>query len=71
MEQDLESSKEKVVLLSRENHNLQEELSEAYRLKVFSNLLPDQSVLILLQGRWALLGFFLLFATLYYSALQG
>jgi len=33
LEQELESSKEKVVLLSRENHNLQEELSEAYRLK--------------------------------------
>lgn len=65
MEQELESSKEKVVLLSRENHNLQEELSEAYRLKVFSNLLPHQSVLILVQVRWAVFGYFLLFATLY------
>lgn len=65
MEQELESSKEKVVLLSRENHNLQEELSEAYRLKVFSNLLPHQCVLILVQVRWALFGYFLLFATLY------
>ena len=71
MEQELESSKEKVALLSRENHNLQEELSEAYRLKVFSNLLPYQSVLILLQGRWAFLGYFLLFATLCYTDLQG
>jgi len=34
LEQELDSCKEKTLLLTRENHNLQEELSEAYRLKV-------------------------------------
>ncbi|CAK9267551.1 unnamed protein product [Sphagnum jensenii] len=33
LEQELETSKQKVALLTRENQNLQEELSEAYRLK--------------------------------------
>ncbi|KAG0562056.1 hypothetical protein KC19_9G114300 [Ceratodon purpureus] len=33
LEQELDSCKEKTTLLTRENHNLQEELSEAYRLK--------------------------------------
>jgi uncharacterized protein (UPF0335 family) len=47
LEQELETSKQKVALLTRENQNLQEELSEAYRLKVilltFYNCLSRES----------------------------
>jgi hypothetical protein len=41
LEQELDSCKEKTTLLTRENHNLQEELSEAYRLKVYLITSPD------------------------------
>lgn len=41
MEQELDLCKEKTMLLTRENHNLQEELAEAYRLKVYLITPPD------------------------------
>ena len=41
LEQELDLSREKTTLLTRENQTLQQEVSEAFRLKVHPITLPD------------------------------
>ena len=42
LEQELGSAKDKAALLTRENRDLQEELSELYRLKVLSSVKQER-----------------------------
>lgn len=50
LEQELGSAKDKAALLTRENRDLQEELSEIYRLKVLSSLKQECDVFLRIKS---------------------